>query len=65
MLICVQVDIHHCGVLLFKGLSEPANVVQISRSKWAQRTLTALQLNKKAKILGAGKGLLCTIRWRQ
>ena len=54
----LQVDMSHYGVFLFKGLSEPSSIVQISRRRWAGRSFPPLQLHKKAKLVQPGRGHL-------
>ena len=58
----MQVDIHHLGVWSFKGLLEPTTVVQIGWTKLARRQYPATQLSRKAKMVGASQGLICTVR---
>ena len=57
-----QVEIHHHGVYLFKGLTEPSAVIQMSRRKWAARKFPPPQSNRKAQLVGPGLGLLATIQ---
>ena len=60
-----QVELHHHGIYQFKGLSEPAAVVQIVHRKWASRNFTARQSSKKAKVVGPGQGLLAIVKLPQ
>lgn len=61
---CLQVQLHHVGLILSKGLTEPTSLVQISRSRWAHRTLTSMLVSKKAKMLAPGRGLVCSFNWQ-
>lgn len=61
----LQVELHHCGVYLFKGLTEPSTIVQVNRRKWMRRKFPALQMSNKAKLVGPKQGLLCVIQLLQ
>ena len=59
-----QVAIHHCGVYLFKGLTEPATVVQINASSLAGRKFVSEPISKKTRVVGPAQGLLCNVTLR-
>ena len=57
----MQVEIHHCGMYAFKGLSELQTVMQINLRSLAGRKFPPPHSNKKAKLVAAARGLQCRI----
>ena len=53
----VQVEVHHCGLYHFKGLSELQNVVQINSTQMAGREFPDRLPTKKGKLVGPARGL--------
>lgn len=54
-------ELHHCGVYLFKGLSELQTVISINRRSLAGRRFSAAHAGRKAKFVAPARGLQCRI----
>ena len=56
-----QIQIRHCGVYQFKGLSQPQPLMQINSAALAGRAFPAGAASKKAKQLGPALGPQCSV----
>ena len=57
----LQVEFHHCGVCVFKGVPEVQALIQLSSRHLAARRFPEGLPSRKAKLVAAPQGLQCSI----
>ena len=56
-----QVEFHHRGVCMFKGVGEPQHLVQLTSARLAARQFPDSLPSKKGKLIAAAQGLQCSL----